>query len=190
MADYGRRPAADDPHRPIWDRAVRTRAECELVYGRWSPVAPEVRHAHNAATAAAIDRLPVRELNHLLRIAAPGAPALEQLLGAIRDRITKAVAEPADYLIDLIGRRPTKGYTLQSRWDDKATAIETVRHRNGLDPSDGIASRTSVGVLGGKPSDVHAATDWLGAARVVEHAINPKPIDRDELRHQAPRLRR
>jgi hypothetical protein len=132
---------------------------------------------------------PVRELSNRLRSAAPGAPALEKTLGAIRDRIAKAVAEPADYLTDLIGHRPTKEYTLQSRWDDKANAIETVRHRNGLDPSDGIASRTSVGILGGRPSDVNAATDWLGAARVVGHAINPKPIDRDELRREAPRLR-
>lgn len=188
LVDYGPRPSADHPHRPIWDRAVRTRAEHELVTGRWNPADPAVRSAHEAARTAGLDRMPLHELNERLDRAGL-SPDFHALSAAYERRIAAAVAEPARYLVDLLGPRPTDDHPLRASWDDDASLIETVRHRNGLEPTDGVTTRSVEGVLGAEPDDLVERLQWLAASRTVQQALDPPSIDRDELRHRAPRLR-
>ncbi len=95
IADYGQRPAPDHPHRPVWDRAVRARAECELVTGQWNPQAGAVLHLHEAARSSALDRLPTNELSQCLRTAERGTPTHDDLERALQRRIASAVKEPA-----------------------------------------------------------------------------------------------
>jgi hypothetical protein len=65
---------------------------------------------------------------------------LRNLTDQLNRQIERTVSNPADYLIDLLGPRPTEDHETDlspQRWDSAATTIETHRHHAGITPFDG-----------------------------------------------------
>jgi len=65
---------------------------------------------------------------------------LRDLTEQLDRHIARSVANPAEYVIDLLGPRPSENHGRDlspERWDTAATAIETRRHGSGITPFDG-----------------------------------------------------
>ena len=85
---------------------------------------------------------------------------------AFQPRVRQAVEEPAGYLIESLGPRPTHN---PHRWDTSAFAVESYRMRVlGIESDQQIGDAEVVdSALGPRPADSNIAREWDGAQSVV-----------------------
>jgi conjugative relaxase-like TrwC/TraI family protein len=149
---FGDRPDPTSPMRTPWDNVVIRLVEHHVVHGTTNDLIGEGRdHARLAAAIERLDHLqaassvvPVRDLAAQIRAVETRSPIDEHQLRDLTDQldrhIERAVSNPADYLTDLLGPRPTEDHETDlspQRWDTAATTIETHRHHAGITPFDG-----------------------------------------------------
>ena len=189
--DYGQRPPADHPDRPVWDRAVTTRIRYERTWQAafrpdGSPpisAAGDYRvalHAHRAAHLAALDHLPLIDLlaaRAALPLSLERLRTPHELDDALTRRIDRAIEQPADYLTRILGKRPNDEASYRrDAWDHDARSIETIRHHNGLTPTDTPIALTAQAVLGPRsPSVLSEGLRWENAERKIEAVRHTEP---------------
>ena len=174
--------------RTPWDDVVTRLVEHHVIHGTRASLIGERRdHARLVAAIDRLDKLHAGEDGFTIRDVAGRISAVEvrtpidehelrDLTGRLGEHIARAVADPAEYVTDLLGPRPSEDHDSDlspERWDTAATAIETYRHRTGISPFDGPLD-------GDTPSEwavgtITDATDALVVGRAIDaHLDGPE----------------
>jgi hypothetical protein len=144
---FGQRPTIEDVRRPVWDQAVRALTIYQTRYGTTQP--PTDTSARQANEHAKLNRLIQRAevsqqpTNDTKQIASELATArrqlpiddatIQRLQTELTPLVTAAAANPAVYVIELLGQRPeSTDVGRRSTWDRAATHIEQWRHEHGI----------------------------------------------------------
>ena len=185
---FGPRPGPTSPTRTPWDDVVSRLVEHHVIHGTTKELIGEGRdHARLLAAIDRLDKLQAAEVGLTVRDLAERIEAVEartpidehelrDLTARLDEHIERAVADPAEYVTDLHGSRPSEDHDSDlspERWDTAATAIEAHRHRSEITPFDGpFKGDTPFGRAVGTVTD---AIDALTIGRAIDaHLDGPE----------------
>ncbi len=116
------------------DRTPDARLADHLKHHAPPPLATQL---HPSSPGRDVDAMPLHVLLEQHRTSRLGTDTDRRIRASLHRRIDQAVTNPAPYLTNHLGPRPTNPGPEQSRWDAEARRIETRRHHHGLAPQHG-----------------------------------------------------